>query len=86
MQHLLTDDKQYSYILTHEFPFVPRCWRGEDEFLKAPLREKFTPSSLKLLQLSVNQTHLHTFLRTLCCPTPNWSIISEGHCALSIGL
>ena len=28
---LLTDDKQYSYILTHEFPFVPRCWRGEPD-------------------------------------------------------
>ena len=37
---LLTDDKQYSYILTHEFPFVPRCWRGtRRKFLKAPLRK-----------------------------------------------
>jgi len=27
----LTDDKQYSYILTHEFPFVPRCRRGEPD-------------------------------------------------------
>lgn len=28
---LLTADKQYLYILTHEFPFVPRCWKGKPD-------------------------------------------------------
>ena len=33
---LLTDRNKYSYILTHEFPFVPRCWKGhpDESFLR----------------------------------------------------
>ena len=25
---LTIDDGTYAYIITKEFPFVPRCWRG----------------------------------------------------------